>query len=146
MHARRAKQTMLKVKSILGCAPILLGNRSQRQRSFEHWNICLSLSLCLLTISGAHLIIINLTLALHWFQYVILTAASAMDQLALESQIVKRALYVYNRGLEIISINVPLNQEHCTIMSNWCNLRKLSLHGTTIPIQGETDIYTLAKR
>ncbi|KAI1285819.1 hypothetical protein HDE_11567 [Halotydeus destructor] len=68
------------------------------------------------------------------------TSSVITDQLALESLIVKRALYHYNRNLEILSINVPLNQEHCDILSNYCKLRKLSLHGTTIPLQGLTTL------
>ena len=40
--------------------------------------------------------------------------------------------------MEILSINVPLNQEHCSVLANYCKLRKLSLHGTTIPVQGLT--------
>ncbi|KAI1302119.1 hypothetical protein HDE_02628 [Halotydeus destructor] len=68
------------------------------------------------------------------------TSSVITDQLALESLIVKRALYHYNRNLEILSINVPLNQEHCDILSNYRKLRKLSLHGTTIPLQGLTTL------
>lgn len=63
-------------------------------------------------------------------------ASSLIDQLTLESIIVQRALYAYNRNLEILSINVPLNNENCAILSEYCKLRKLSLHGTTIPLQG----------
>jgi hypothetical protein len=53
-----------------------------------------------------------------------------------ENDIIKRSLIKLKDQMDILSVNVPLQKDTCDVIGNFCKLRKLSLHGTTIPVPG----------
>ena len=61
---------------------------------------------------------------------------SSLSSTTRENDIIKRSLIKLKDQMDILSINVPLQKDTCDVIGNFCKLRKLSLHGTTIPIPG----------
>ena len=53
-----------------------------------------------------------------------------------ENVMIRKCLDRYREKMEILSVNVPLHEDTCAYIANFCRLRKLSLHGTTIPMSG----------
>lgn len=53
-----------------------------------------------------------------------------------ENVLIRKCLDRYREKMEILSVNVPLHEDTCAYIANFCRLRKLSLHGTTIPMSG----------
>lgn len=53
-----------------------------------------------------------------------------------ENVMIRKCLDRYRDNMEILSVNVPLHEDTCAYIANFCRLRKLSLHGTTIPMSG----------
>ena len=60
----------------------------------------------------------------------------------LESAIIKKALLLHLSTLEIICTNLPLNNDHCSLLANSGNLDQLLLTGTSSTIEGLTMICT----
>lgn len=53
-----------------------------------------------------------------------------------ENFMVRKCLDKFKDQMEVLSVNVPLHEDTCANIANFCRLRKLSLHGTTIPMPG----------